>query len=170
MAITVTIGGNRGAVRLDKVKAAYHGNLASIVHNADLDNGMVVQLGDLATGQREVFQVKVPDDTSVQEDAIWLHATPELTIWPGQTITDFYLPAGQFGRAYHLEAGDIVTITTDMLTGTVDVGNYVNPKAGQLKLDVQASAPTTPTRFQGRVIELDTIYGKPAAVILVEKN
>lgn len=174
MTIQITIGGApHGAVRLDKVKAVKTGTLASVVHTQDLDNGAFVQLGSLVEGQREQFAVKVPDANSINTDSLYLHADDELNYYIGQQILDYTLPAGKAGRTYLLEAGDIVTITNNMLTpngeAAIAVGDFVAPVAGSLLLsDVGTTEPTT--RFVGQVIETTTIYGEPATAILVLKN
>lgn len=175
MTISITIGGApHGAVRLDKVKAIKTGTLASIVNeSATLDNGNFVQLGSLVEGQRDQFNVAVPTSTSIDSDSLYLHASDELNYYTGQQILDFTLQAGEVGRAYLLTAGDIVTITNNMITpndgAAIAVGDFVAPVAGSTMLsDVGTTAPTT--RFVGEVIEVTTIYGQPATAILVKSN
>jgi hypothetical protein len=115
--------------------------------------------------------VKVPDATSINTDSILLIATPELTYLAGQTIVDFYNPAGTPALAYLLRVGDIFTITDNVITGTTAVGSgnqYVGPEASSLKLKAVSAAPTT--RFIGVVIEKTTIYGQAASVIQVKSN
>lgn len=158
-----------GVVRLDQVNATYHGPIFNVQNaSADMDNGSVVQLGDLVSGAFDCFQVKTPDATSIDAESLLLVASPELNYLAGQVFTDFYNPEGSTARAYQLKAGDIFTVSNIMLTGTPAVDSYVEPTAGATLLTVTATAPTT--KFVGKIIETTTIYGQPATAILVVQN
>lgn len=154
-----------GAVRKDKLSAGHAGNLESVKHTADMENGMIVHIGGLSTGEREIKDVVVPTAGSITSDPILLIATPELTYYAGETLVNFVNPAGQPALAYHLNVGDIVTITDSVLDGTTVVGQYVAPQAGSLKFKTSATAPST--RFVGKIIEKTTLYGQPATAIQV---
>jgi hypothetical protein len=157
-------------VNLDKVHAAYNGNLESVVHTADLDNGSVIFLGEQATGEREVINVKVPATATITTDAVVLVHSPEITYLAGMDMRNFYNKAGEFARAYHLEEGDIFTLDATMITGAPAVGSFVAPADSATKLVASVALPTT--RFIGEITEATTVgaYRAPAFTIRVRKN
>lgn len=143
---------NHVIVNLDRIQAVKTGNIESVVANIDLDNGSFVHLGGLVNGERELRQAVVPTTATITTDEVVLVASPELDYLPGKGLKDFYIPAGTPARAYHLEVGDIFTITDDGITGTPQVGKYVVPQNGSVKLAV-ANDLTGGTRFAGKIIE-----------------
>jgi len=155
-------------VRLDKIAAAYNGNLESVKHSADMGNGSVVMLGGLVAGERELRQVVVPTAALAANDEILLVASPEVNYSPLEKDEDFVNKANKAARAYHLSVGDIFTVTDDMLSGSSVVGQFVGAIDG-LKLGASATAPTT--RFAGKVLEKTTLGydAAPATVIQVLK-
>lgn len=160
-------------VRLDKIQASANGNIESVVHSADLSNGVVINLGGLVAGERELRQVAVPATATLGTEEVLLVATPELIYeYSSKGLKDYVNKAGKAMRAYHLVAGDIFTVTDDLLTGGATVvGQYVAPANGATKLAfVGATAPTT--RFIGKVIEKTTLGfdGSPATVIQVVQS
>jgi hypothetical protein len=117
-------------VRLDKVKAAYNGNLESIKYTADLLNGGIWLLGNLATGEREVHDVDPITEAEFEGvDPFVLHATPEVEYDAQKSkLADSVVEAGKVGRAYHLSVGDVITVTADMFDSAPDATNkYVVP-------------------------------------------
>jgi hypothetical protein len=160
----------QGAVRLDKLAAIKGGNIESVKNlNADMQNGFVFHAEDLSAGEREALDVIQPTTASITTKSLLLHASVETVYLAGQTILDFYLPQGQVGRAYHLRAGDEVTITDNVITGTTAVGKYLIPQNGSFQLSV-ANDLSAGTKFAAKVIEKTTIYGQPATVIRVLSN
>ena len=131
-------------VRLDKVKAKNAGHLFSIRYTSPIKNGSVWVVTGLAPNEREVFDV-APVTGSYGSgnmdgfDPIVLHASVEYVWEPYKPKLDqFELAAGEVGRAYLLEEGDIVTITSDMFDTVPDAvtNKYVVPSvvnAGKLK-------------------------------------
>lgn len=157
-------------VRLDKVQASYNGNLESVKHSADMSNGSVVNLGALVAGETELHQVAVPATATLASEEVLLVASPELmydSLKKG--LADFTNKANVAARAYHLVAGDVFTVTDDMITGASVVGQYVSPQNGSLLLAASAGLPST--RFIGKVIAKETLgFSKsPATVIKVVK-
>lgn len=119
--------------RLDKITG---GHLESIVHSADLTNGLFVQLGALVNGETELYEVAVPQTDADLEKEFLLHATPEVMADPRQAgLKHFVVKAGDAGRAYHLVKGDVITLTSDLIDGTPVVGEFVVPQTGSLKLE-----------------------------------
>lgn len=123
-------------VRIDKVKAEKVGNIESIKNTVDMVNGTLWVLGGLADTTdpqyRELHNVSACNYTNVadQKSIIVLHADSE--VWYDQTkvgLDKYVLPAGQAGRGYILEVGDVITVSSDLIeTGvTLAAGNYVGP-------------------------------------------
>lgn len=127
--------------RLDKI-AGIH--LESVKHTANLLNGNVVQLGNLVAGETELYEVKVPSTNAEVTDGVYLlHATPELDADPRKKgLKHFVVEAGTAGRAYHVEVGDVVTITSDLIEGTPVVGNYVVPQLSSVQLEASTDGTT----------------------------
>lgn len=148
-----------GIVRLDRVRAVYNGHIESVVKkDGELQNGYVVDAGTLVTGERELREAKVP---TAGKGGVVLVAHPEVT--PDQrthadmALENFKIPAGKPARAYHLEAGDIFSVSQDVLTllsTDAVVGNYVvTDNSFKLK---EANSPST-EEFVGKIIGIDTI-------------
>lgn len=144
-------------VRLDKVQASYNGNLESVKFVADQTNGVVAVLNGLAVGEREVQSAVAATDVVTQE--IVIVAAPEVMYEPRkQGLKDFVIPAGQAARAYHLSAGDIITVTDDLIEGGVPaVGQFLFPANAKFKLQVGAALPAGGVRFAAKVIEKTTL-------------
>ena len=140
-------------VILDKVAASSHGNLESLQAAVDLDNGSVVHVGSLIAGNREVKNaVQVATATLGQE--VVLVAAPELLYdtTQGMQLSKYTNKANKPCRAYHLVAGDIVTISDDGISGATVVDQFVVPANGSYKLAAAATDPGT-TRLVGKVLE-----------------
>lgn len=166
-------------VQLEKVAAKYNGNLESVVFETDVTNGIVLHLGGLVPGQRELHQARIPDDESIQKDPLLLHASPEVMYDPRKSsLKDFVLEKGKAGRCYYLSPGDVIALTEDLFTSTPKVGEYVVPAPGSNKLAPSADGMATISggdkvepRFRAKVIE-ETVLGfdsDKAFVIKVEK-
>lgn len=154
-------------VRLDRIS---NSSLYSLVHTAALENGMVCNLGALAEGERELFEVATPATATLGTAQVILVASPEVSYDAQKGIEDFEVAAGSAARGIGLVAGNIVTITDNMITGTTKVGEFVVAANGALKLAAAATAGEG--RFTAVVIEKDTLgFGREAATtILVLSN
>ena len=123
-------------IRLNKITGDH---LESVVHTEDMVNGLFVQLGELVEGETELYEVKVPATESDLVDEFLLHATPEVDPDPRKAgLKHFVVEAGTAGRTYHLERGDVITLTEDLIDETPVVGEYVIPQVGSLKLVASA--------------------------------
>lgn len=119
-----------------------------------IDNGNVVLLNGLMTGEREVYAGITPAANSALKDIV-LIATPELIRL--KNLDDFYNLAGGISRAYHLHTSDIFSVTAEALTAEADiaVGNIVE-LAASTKLNVVSSV-TEGSTVVGRVIAIDVV-------------
>lgn len=151
---------------MDKVQATYNGNLESVKMVAEQTNGVVVKLGGLVVGERELKNgVAVTD---VAKDEVVLVSAPEVMYDARKYgLKDFVIPAGQAARAYHLVVGDIVTLTADLITGAPVVGKYVVPANGAFKLAAAADL-IGGTRLAFEVIEATTLGADSEAAFALQ--
>ncbi len=155
-------------VRLDKCQATVNGNIESVVHTQELQNGMVINLGALKAGHTELREVAVPATATLGTEEVLLVYSAEVMYDERKNkLVDFVIDAGKPARAFHLTVGDIFTITDDGITGATVVGEYVIPANASLRLAASATLGTT--RFAGKVIAKETFNGVPATVIQVVK-
>lgn len=158
-----------GCVRLDKIAGTNTGSkLIAFQAPSDFDNGQVFMAEDLVSGEREQFTVIQPATANISAKSVYLAASVETTYLAGQTITDFFTPNTTAGRGVLLSQGDIVTITNNVISGVTVVGQYVASQNASYQLVASATLPTT--KFIGKVIGTDTIYGQAASVIEVIAN
>lgn len=168
--------GTHAVINLDKVMAAYHGNLESMQASVSLDNGsVVINSFNLVSGETGVFEAAAPATATLASAEILLVASPEITYLAGQTMKDFYNPAGSTFRAYHLHAGDQFTVSTEAIAGgaAVAVGSYVVPQNGSYQLLAQTAAPTpTAVSFYGVIVASTYLgaYQDPAVTIKVVQS
>ncbi len=144
-------------IRLDKVKATAH--LVNFTFATDLNNGMVVALGDLQA-DGETYTAAAPAD--ITKDRIVIHASVPMGYAEPDFEQDFVLKAGKEGRGYVPERGDIITITDDMFVAAPSKNDLVEPVAAGTKLKVNV-APTA--KVVAKVIAKETLGGKAASVL-----
>ncbi len=157
-----------GKVRLDLMHGTSNpADLASVKYQVSgtdtaIENGNVVVVGGLITGEREVYAATAPTATSAK-GTIALIATPEL-IYDQSThknVNEFRNEAGEIARAYRLVTGDVFAITIEAVAGRADiasvvVGDIVELKAGT-KLNVVATLTSDSTQI-GTVIAKEGDY------------
>lgn len=133
---------------------------------AAIDNGHVVALNSLVTGEREVWKAVTPaaDDSLTK---IVIVGSPEIMYDERlRNLADFYNEAGVAARGYMLFAGDIFTVSVDAVDATTPaVGNIVELQA-DTKLKVVASLTSGSTAV-GKVIALEKIGTTDCIVIRV---
>lgn len=138
-------------VRTDSLQATKSGAIKSVKYFVGatataIENGNVVALSGLVTGEREIFKGVAP--SAVTDDVV-LVAGVEL-IYDESThkgLDDFINPANKPFRAYILEKGDVFTISDSAIValagGTPVVGNVVVTNASSTKLKELASPAGT---------------------------
>lgn len=152
-----------GAVRTDKLKATYSGGIFDAVADVDLDNGSIATLGNLKEGHRNLFEAIAP---AAATDKIYLIASRELVYESDKGLLDFYNVAGERIRLYQLFVDDIFTVTDEVISGATIKNQFVSVEAGSFRLKATATAPTE--GIVGKVIDKETVYGRPASVIKIE--
>ena len=125
-----------------------------------IDNGNVVQVGALLTGEREVFSLTAPAaNTALAKIAII--ATPELMADERKkNLNEFTNAAGDVVRAYMLRSGDIFSVTADALTpiaGTDPAADQIVELQADTKLKLVAT-PTSQSTQVGTVLGVEGDY------------
>ena len=139
-----------GVVETSKVKAVKVGRIHSVLAElpTGLENGMIVKVGDLAAGEKDVRQVEALAGTEkVGEDMVAIIATPEVN-YEDSKITDralgsFYIKNGEVGDAVEIVKGDEFTVSenlVDFSTVTFDDAKYLVPKG--MKYEAKTSKPS----------------------------
>jgi hypothetical protein len=144
-------------INLDKCQAIYNGNIANVVHTAEMLNGYVVNLGALQTGSREVFEVSVPATATLgTAEALLIFNDETIVTVNDSKISDYKIAIGEKARAYHLTVGDIITFDATLIDGSPVVGQYLVPQNASMKLAAAADL-IGGTRLALEVIEETTI-------------
>lgn len=115
--------------------------LASLRMTTALDNGMLVGVGALETGEREVKATKaISADTKINEIAVL--GTEEVNKEKSfDTVGEFTNEAGTIARGYVLHAGDAYAVTEGAFDGAAPTaGATVYAKAGGNKHTTTADA------------------------------
>ena len=123
-----------------------------------IENGNVVKVGALMTGEREVYKATAPAaNTPITEIA--LIADPEVMYDERKkALYEFINEAGDIVRGYRLHTGDIFSVTAEALAtslSAIEVGNVVELQAGT-KLKVTSSLTANSTQV-GTIIDINVV-------------
>lgn len=158
-------------VRLDNMSGTTDGTLLRSVRfnggsaDAAIDNGSVVKLEGLMTGERELWKGVKPAANTPIDDVV-LIATPEVMADERlRNLSDFYNEAGANARGYKLHAGDVFSVSTDAIDGTATVGHVVELQAATKLKD--AATATKGSTVIGKVIQIEKVGTITYAVIEV---
>lgn len=133
--------------------ASMHKNVKISV---DMDNGCIVELGDLATGEMEAFEGKEPTASSPLNKLALIKAPEIMKDDRLKSLADFYNKAGQIVRAYLFHDGFQFRMTKEGFDGTPAVGSIVEAGDGY-KMKVVASATGGSTQI-GKIIAVEGNY------------
>lgn len=129
------------------------GRLYSAVHTAPLQNGSIVFLGELVSGEKEIRQAEVPTTAAIAKKRPMLVMTPEIiydqSTKSKQALGNFVNPANKAFPVVPLSEFDEIEVSKEVFEGTPTVGKYVQLKDNSVKLEVVDSAP-----------EAGVLYGK----------
>lgn len=152
---------NYNVVRTDNMSATKDGTLLRSAKyfagdaEAAIENGMVVKIGELLVGERELRKATAPAaNTPLNEVA--LVASPEYLVDERmRNFSDFRNEAGDEIRCYKFHSGDTFGVTAGCFGGAAPVvGNVVELTAGTtFKAVATATADTTTV---GKVIAIET--------------
>ena len=149
-----------GVVRLDKIISSKVGHIHSVVNEDEiLENGMVGIAGDFLEGERELKKFDKPTGT---DQKVVLIAAPEINYSEYRradaALGNFFIEKGKPARAYDLNAGDIISVSKDMVTALADdvvAGNFVTTQAGEYVMAEVAS--DTDEAFLGKIVGVEQI-------------
>ena len=159
---------HKGMVNLDRIQAGVNGIVENVkCDDTDLENGMVLFLGDMVDDEYQLYEVLKPNDGDVDldKDPLYLHASPEVMYDPRDTgLENFYVPQGKAARAFLLQVGDEFQISANMIDNPSDIdienGNYVYLAAkdsNDMKLEALEHYPgeesTDEKRFVAKAIK-----------------
>ncbi|MDF2884228.1 MAG: hypothetical protein K0R54_4795 [Clostridiaceae bacterium] len=117
-----------------------------------IENGSVVVLGSLISGEREVYTATTPTATTALS-AIAIVTTPEVMVDERKkNLDEFINEAGDVITVDKLSSGDIFSLTADGFDGTPTVGYVVELTAGT-KLSAVATLTAGSTQV-GTIIDL----------------
>lgn len=135
----------------------------------DIDNGNVVLLTGLMTGERELYRAVVPAANSNIDDVVIIGSSEMMYDERlNKDLTKFYNEAGRACRGYRLHRGNIYSVTADGLSAasTIAVGNIVELQA-DTKPKVVASA-TAGSTIIGKILHIETVGKLTYYAILIE--
>ena len=153
-----------GVVRTDRLLGiTNHAGIVSVKYYVDttataIENGNVVKVGALMTGEREVYKATAPAaNTPITEIA--LIADPEVIYDERKkALYEFINEAGDIVRGYRLHTGDIFSVTAEALAtslSAIEIGNVVELQAGT-KLKVTSSLTANSTQV-GTIIDINVV-------------
>ena len=117
-----------------------------------IENGNLVLIGTLVSGEREVYTATTPAANSALS-AIGLVTTPEVMADERKkNLDEFRNEAGDIITVDKLFSGDVFSVTVDGLTGTKTVGDVVELQAGT-KLNTAATSTASSTKV-GTLIDI----------------
>lgn len=121
-----------------------------------IENGNVVKVGALISGEREVKSATTPAATTKLDEVV-LVAAPEVMYDERKKNLDEYRnEVGQIVRGYHLHSGDIFSVTAEGLKNTSpDVGQVIE-LAASTKWNNVATA-TQGSTVVGKIIAKDVV-------------
>jgi hypothetical protein len=117
--------------------------LKNVVSHVDLDNGNVVQLVGLVSGQTDLYTASTPATVTTQE--VFIIDSPVRNLIGGLYAIDvvdpreFYTPAGKIARARKVIPGDTMFISAIGISGSPVVGQYAIPAADSVVLAAAAN-------------------------------
>lgn len=153
-----------GVVRTDAIKATKSGNIKSgrfYATNtpAAIENGNIVKLDSLISGNRELWKVVAAGDITAKN--LYLVATPEViydeTLKSSGALDQFRNEAGENITLIPLEVGDTFAISDDCITPIDDdddvpaVGSLVEVPAAGTKW-LETASLTSTVVFYGKII------------------
>lgn len=141
-------------IRLDNVAATKDGTLLkSVKLSSELQNGSVVAIGGLATGEREIHSATTP---TVSTTYYGILCTPELMYDEKKQMDEFINVVDKPARAFIPTKGDIFSATVEAFDATPTVGKLIElAAANTLKVVTTATSGSTQV---GKVIGID-VYG-----------
>lgn len=126
-----------------------------------LDNGKIVLLDGLKSGEREIYWGIVPARDSAKTDVVLIASVEELYDERKYNLSDFTNAAGTNARGYHFNTGDVFTLTAGCFSNAANdapiVGDIVELEASNLFKAV--TSLTSGSTKIGTIHEVSTVSG-----------
>lgn len=143
-------------VNLNKIQASYNGNIESVKYASALNQGSLITLGALVSGETEVYTAVVPAAATLATEEVLLVASPEVLYdSAGKNLGDYRNAANAISRAYHLTIGDTFTVTGDAFSAAPTAGQYAI--AANVVFTLTPSAVIGTDRFSAYVVRQTTL-------------
>lgn len=128
----------------------------SFIATTDVDNGTLVTMGDLADGEREVYEAEfdVTKPAFLALDVAWVYDDYNYERRNDEAV--YTNVACKPFRAYQLKPDQRYKVSTDITTDTLKVGDFVISDANG-KLKKAASETNANNAFVGKVIAVDKL-------------
>ena len=161
-----------GIVRTDSIKATKAGNIKSgrfyvTTTPTAIENGNIVKLDSLISGQRDLWKVVAPG--SITAANCYLVTTPEIiydeSLKSTGALENFRNAAGANITLMPLEVGDTFSISDECITPINDddnipaVGSFVTPSATGTKWTEIAENSLNTEVFRGKIIAREIYRG-----------
>jgi len=109
-----------------------------------IENGNVVLVGDLMTGEREVRKATAPAANSPLGSIALIASEEVVKDKDVAFLNEFRNEAGEIARGYRLASHDVFAVTADALAGTAEVGSVIELQAGtKLKAVAELTSGST---------------------------
>lgn len=148
---------------------AYNGNVHSVAYSTkldgglcfsfistvSLDNGMLVARGDLATGEREIYNAvfDIAKPAYLVLNPAWQY--DDSTYCKKYDEAYYYIAANTPFRGYELLPGRRYEVSSDICSDALTEGDFVIANASG-KLEKAASATNASNAFVGKVVDVVT--------------
>lgn len=161
-----------GVFRSDSLKATKAGNIKSgrfyvTTTPTQIENGNIVKLDSLISGQRDLWKVVAPG--AITAGNLYIVGTPEViydeSLKSTGALENFKNAAGANITLIPLEVGDTFSISDDCITpindddGIPAVGSFVTPSATGTKWTEIAENSLNTEVFRGKIIAREIYRG-----------
>lgn len=131
-----------------------------------IENGCVVKLDGLVSGEKEIFKGVTPAASTDLEDLVVVAGVEKFYDGLTHNLDEFENAAGAVVRGYRLKSGDVFSVTGDCITGTPKVNSIIEAQAG-VKLKAVNTLTSGSTQI-GTIIDVYTMNGLTFYGILVK--
>lgn len=132
-----------------------------------IDNGNIVKLGALISGEREIYAGSTPGKTDALKDIV-LVASPEVMYDERfKDLGDYENEAGKILRGYRLHSGDIFSVTAEALANATPAVSQLIELVDGTKLGNVGTA-TQGSTVIGKIIAKEVVGAKTFYVIKID--
>lgn len=154
---------SKAIIRLDNVSATHDGTLLkSVKLTKALQNGSVIAIKGLVTGEREIHETETPKASTTYFGIL---CTPELMYDEKKQMDEFENTLDKPARAFIPQTGDIFSATAEAFSTTPKIGQVVELATSEV-MTVVDSATSGSTQI-GSIIEIDVVGSKVFYVVEV---